>query len=203
MLIDDAAVANVSDLGACLRELEVQGNYFGQFSMTIVLYDEEKSKVRRSVAEVSKVFATQGAQLTEESYNLLNAWLAVIPGNSIYNVRRLLLLNTNYADLAFLFRPSVGALVDSHLGSEYLAVFETNQHTPYFFNLHHLDIGHLLALGMTGAGKSFLMNFLLTYLQKYEPLTYIFDLGGSYGPLTQIFHGRLCSSGHGHPFLLD
>ena len=106
VLVDDAAVANVSDLGACLRELEVQGNYFGQFSMTVVLYDEEQSRVRRSVAEVSKVFATQGAQLTEESYNLLNAWLAVIPGNSAFNVRRLLLLNTNYADLAFLFRPT-------------------------------------------------------------------------------------------------
>ena len=44
-------------------------------------------------------------------------------------------------------------------------------------------------LGMIGAGKSFLMNFLLTYLQKYEPLTFIFDLGGSYRPLTQMFHG--------------
>lgn len=189
VLVDDAAVANVSDLGACLRELEVQGNYFGQFSMTVVLYDEEPSKLRRSVAEVSKVFATQGAQLTEESYNLLNAWLAVIPGNSTYNVRRLWLLNTNYADLAFLFRPSVGALVNSHLNAEYLAVFETNQHTPYFFNLHHLDVGHMLALGMTGSGKSFLMNFLLTYLQKYDPLTFIFDLGGSYRPLTEMFQG--------------
>ena len=189
VLVDDAAVANVSDLGACLRELEVQGNYFGQFSMTVVLYGEDQSRVRRAAPEVSKVFATQGAQLTEESYNLLNAWLAVIPGNSTYNVRRLWLLNTNYADLAFLFRPSAGALVNGYLGAEYLAVFETNQHTPYFFNLHHFDIGHLLALGMTGAGKSFLMNFLLTYLQKYDPLTFIFDLGGSYGPLTQMFQG--------------
>ena len=189
VLVDDAAVANVSELGACLTEIEVHGNYFGEFSMTVVLYDEDRSKLRRSVAEVSKVFATQGAQLTEESYNLLNAWLAVIPGNSTYNVRRLRLLNTNYADLAFLFRPSVGALVNSHLNAEYLAVLETNQHTPYFFNLHHLDVGHLLALGMTGSGKSFLMNFLLTYLQKYDPLTFIFDLGGSYKPLTQMFHG--------------
>ena len=45
VLVDDGAVANVSDLGACLRELEVEGNYFGEFSVTVVLYDEERSKL--------------------------------------------------------------------------------------------------------------------------------------------------------------
>jgi type IV secretion system protein VirB4 len=34
-----------------------------------------------------------------------------------------------------------------------------------------------------------LINFLLTHLQKYEPFTYIFDLGGSYEILTRLFQG--------------
>src|SRR5439155_20149401 len=33
------------------------------------------------------------------------------------------------------------------------------------------------------------VNFLLTHLQKYEPFTYIFDLGGSYENLTRLFQG--------------
>ena len=45
-------------------------------------------------------------------------------------------------------------------------------------------------LGATGSGKSFLLNFLLTHLQKYDPLTTIFDLGGSYESLTTLFDGR-------------
>jgi len=46
-----------------------------------------------------------------------------------------------------------------------------------------------MILGRTGAGKSFLLNFLITNLQKYEPHTFIFDLGGSFESVTQLFYG--------------
>jgi type IV secretion/conjugal transfer VirB4 family ATPase len=189
MLIDNGAVALVSDLGGCLEEMEVHGRYFGQFSLTIVLYDKDRTALKRSVADCFKVFATQDAQLMEERYNLLNAWLAVIPGNDAYNLRRLWLSNTNYADLSFLFAPSTGEPQNAHLGAEYLAVLEGQGGVPYFLNLHYQDIAHSLVLGATGSGKSFFLNFLLTNLQKYEPLTFIFDLGGSYESLTRLFGG--------------
>jgi type IV secretion system protein VirB4 len=44
-------------------------------------------------------------------------------------------------------------------------------------------------LGATGGGKSFLLNFLLMHAQKYDPLTFIFDLGRSYESLTRLFGG--------------
>jgi energy-coupling factor transporter ATP-binding protein EcfA2 len=78
---------------------------------------------------------------------------------------------------------------NSHLRQEYLAVLETNHHTPYFLNLHYRDVAHTMILGRTGAGKSFLLNFLITNLQKYDPHTFIFDLGGSFESLTQLFGG--------------
>jgi len=46
-----------------------------------------------------------------------------------------------------------------------------------------------MILGRTGAGKSFLLNFLITNLQKYSPHTFIFDLGGSFESLTHLFGG--------------
>ncbi len=196
MLIDDAAVAQVGDLGACLEELEVKGRSFGAFSMTIVLFDEDRARVKRAVAECFKVFATHDAQLTEERYNLLNAWLAILPGNSAYNLRSLWLLDTNYADLSFLFTLHTGETQNAHLGgAEYLAVLETSHRTPYFLNLHCGDIAHTLILGGTGSGKSFFVNFLLTHGQKYAPLTYVFDLGGSYENVTRLFGGAYLSVG--------
>ena len=48
---------------------------------------------------------------------------------------------------------------------------------------------------MTGSGKSFLCNFLLTHGQKYAPRTFIFDLGGSYRMLTQLFGGSYLQVG--------
>jgi len=196
MLIDDAAVAQVGDLGACLEELGVKGHSFGAFSMTIALFDEDHARVKRAVAECFKVFAAHDAQLTEERYNLPNAWLALLPGNSAYNLRTLWLLDTNYADLSFLFTLHAGETRNAHLGgAEYLAVLETNHHTPYFLNLHCGDNAHTLILGATGSGKSFLVNFLLTHAQKYGPLTYLFDLGGSYENVTRLFGGAYLAVG--------
>lgn len=195
MLIDDGASAVVADLGGCLKELEVNGSYFGQFTLTLILYDLDRTKLRRSVAECFKIFSTHDAVLVEERYNLLNAFLAVIPGNRAYNLRSLWLLNTNYADLSFLFSLRTGERKNPHLGEEYLAILETNSATPYFLNLHYQDVAHTMILGATGSGKSFFLNFLLTNLQKYAPLTYIFDLGGSYESLTHLFGGSYLSVG--------
>ncbi len=189
MLVDDGAVALVADLGGCLEELEMNGRYFGQFSLTIVLYGGDLASLRRAAADCIKVFGTHDAHLTEERYNLLNAWLSALPGNSAYNLRRLWISNTNYADLAFLFAPREGEPHNAHLDTEYLGVLETEEGAPYFLNLHVRDNAHSLILGAPGSGKSFLINFLLTHLQKYAPLTYVFDLGGSYETLTRVVNG--------------
>jgi len=118
-----------------------------------------------------------------------------VPGNYAFNLRRLYLLNTNYADLSFLFTILPGEKVNAYLGAEYLAVMETDNQTPYYLNLHCGEVAHTLILGMTGSGKSYLCNFLLQNAQKYEPLTFIFDIGGSFEPLTHIFGGSYLNAG--------
>src|ERR1700675_2554115 len=189
VLLDDSKESQVRELGEGIAEIELHGNYFGQFSLTVVIYDLDMAKVDRACADFYKVFSVHDAQLYEEKYNLLNAFLAAVPGNHAHNLRSLYLLNTNYADFSFLFTLHCGEPRNSHLRQEYLAVLETNHRTPYFLNLHYRDVAHTMILGRTGAGKSFLLNFLLTNLQKYEPHTFIFDLGGSFESLTQLFGG--------------
>jgi type IV secretion system protein TrbE len=189
VLLDDSKESQVRELGEGIKEIELHGNYFGQFSLTIVIYDLDMAKVDRACADFYKVFSVHDAQLYEEKYNLLNAFLAAVPGNHALNLRSLYLLNTNYADFSFLFTLHCGEPRNSHLRQEYLAVLETNHRTPYFLNLHYRDVAHTMILGRTGAGKSFLLNFLLTNLQKYDPHTFIFDLGGSFESLTQLFSG--------------
>lgn len=190
MLIDDGAVAVVGDLGASLEETDLHGRYFGQYSLTIALHDADIAAVRRGVAQCFKTFGTHDAHLIEERYNRLNAWLAIVPGNSAYNLRHLWLLNTNYADLSFLTTLAAGCPRNDYLDAPSLAIFEGAGGVPYHFNLHCRDVAHTLVLGATGSGKSFLLNFLLTFLQRYSPTTAIFDLGGSYENLTRLFGGR-------------
>src|SRR5258707_5243200 len=189
VLLYDSRECQVRELGEGIKEIELHGNYFGQFSLTVVIYDLDLARVERACADFYKVFSVHDAQLYVEKYNLLNAFLAAVPGNSAFNLRYLYLLNANYADFSFLFTLHCGEPRNSHLRQEYLAVLETNHRTPYFLNLHYRDVAHTMILGRTGSGKSFLLNFLITNLQKYAPHTFIFDLGGSFESLTQLFGG--------------
>jgi type IV secretion system protein VirB4 len=189
VLLDDAKESQVRELGESIKELELKGNYFGQFSLTIVVYDLTQSKLDQAAAEFYKVFSVHDARINEERLNLLNAFLATVPGNYAFNLRYLNLSNPNYADYSFLFTLHGGEPVNSHLRHEYLAVLETNHRSPFFLNLHYRDVAHTIILGRTGSGKSFLLNFIITNLQKYQPHTFIFDLGGSFESLTQLFGG--------------
>jgi type IV secretion system protein VirB4 len=195
MLVDDGAAGVVTELGGCLAELELHGRRFGQFSLSVVLFDFDRGSLRRSVAECIKVLGAHDGQFIEERYNLLNAWVAALPGNHAHNLRRLWISDANYADLAFLFTQRTGAPRNAHLNAEYLAAFETEAGTPYFFNLHYKDNAHTLILGATGSGKSFLASMLLASLQKYGPFTFIFDLGGGYESLTRLFGGTYLALG--------
>src|SRR5688572_24056348 len=195
MLVDDSASATVGQLGDALTALEVHGHFFGQCSLTLVLHGTDARALQQQTAETLKAMSVHDGSLFEETYNLLNAWLSVIPGNGAHNLRRLALLETNLADLSFLFSLDQGQAVSPHLGREALAVFETRHHTPYAFNLHVEDVGHTLVLGATGSGKSFLINFIVTHAQKYEPLTVILDLGHSYRKLATLLEGRYLEIG--------
>jgi type IV secretion/conjugal transfer VirB4 family ATPase len=198
-LVDDSKEAAVAELGEALTALGMEGKSFGEFTLTVVVYDEDRTRVEHAVAEFQKLFTQHDGLLYEERYNLLNAFFATIPGNKQFNLRKQWALNSNYADLSFLFTVDTGSQWNAHLEREHLGVLETAHATPYYFNLHSGDVAHTLLLGATGSGKSFLLNFLLESLQKYSPLTFIFDLGASYETLTRVFGGTYLNVGLKNP----
>jgi type IV secretory pathway VirB4 component len=113
-----------------------------------------RSETDQLIGEFTSVFTNADGNLFIETYNQLNAYFATVPGNYAQNLRKLYLLNTNYADLSFLFTILPGEKTNAHLGTEYLAVLETDNSTPYFLNLHNGEVAHTLILGMTGSGKT-------------------------------------------------
>ncbi len=198
-LVDDSKEAAVAELGEALTALGMEGKSFGEFTLTVVIYDEDRAKVEHAVAEFQKLFTQHDGLLYEERHNLLNAFFATVPGNKQFNLRKQWALNSNFADLSFLFSIDSGQQWNPHLEREHLAILETAHATPYYLNLHSGDVAHTLLLGATGSGKSFLLNFLLESLQKYGPLTFIFDLGASYETLTRVFGGTYLNVGLKNP----
>lgn len=195
ILVDDSKVASVTELGNALTAIGIEGKYFGEFTLSVVIYDEDRIKVEHAIAEFHKLFTLHDGLLYEERYNLLNAFFATIPGNRQFNLRKQWALNSNYADLSFLFTIDTGSKWNRQLDKEYLAVLESAHGTPYYLNLHWGDVPNTFILGAIGSGKSFTTNFIVQSAQKYSPLTFVFDLGASYQMLTQSFGGSYLNVG--------
>ena len=208
-LKDETKVEFVDDLNECLKEVQKRGNYFGKFSLTVVIYDRDRAKVEKAVSDFGKAFSNVGASLYSETYNQLSAFFATCPGNSHFNFRQLYVTNNNYADWSFLFTLHEGHRWNTFLNREALAIVETADGTPFYLNLHQRiqdgsgntsdDVAHTFLTGRTGSGKSFFSNFLTLALQKYDPRTFIFDLGGSYEKLTRLLGGSYLKIGAESP----
>jgi type IV secretory pathway VirB4 component len=152
-LVDDSKDAAVAELGGALTAFGMEGKYFGEFTLSVVVYDNDRLKVEHAVAEFQKLFTQHDGLFYEERYNLLNAFFATIPGNRQFNLRKQWALNSNYADQSFLVTIDTGSTWNPQLGKEYLAVLESVHSTPCYLNLHWGDVAHALLTGATGAGK--------------------------------------------------
>src|SRR4029078_8100587 len=81
MLVDDSASTTVKQLGDALTEVEVNGHFFGQSSRALVLRGTDARAAQHETAEAMNATPVHDVSLFEETYNLLNAWLSIVPGN--------------------------------------------------------------------------------------------------------------------------
>ncbi len=118
----------------------------------------------------------------------MEAYLGSLPGNTYANIRRPLMKTDNLADLLPLSTVYVGEECNPcpfyPENSRALAVFTTDDTTPFWFNIHNGDIGHTLMFGPTGAGKSTCIGIITAQFMGYENAQiFAFDKGNSLLPL--------------------
>jgi type IV secretion system protein VirB4 len=190
-LEDDSARTIIRDLKKALVQIEAEGGYFGKFSLSLLLHGTDAEILEHAASEAHRVLSTYEAEAIEETYGALAAYFAMLPGNHRLNVRRLWLQNTHYADLSNVYAPFCGSLTAGELQDEYLAVFETRQGMPFFFDPFHNHSFGLSIFGPRGTGKSVLGNFLCANAQKYDGYTFVFDIGGSFEENARNFGGSV------------
>jgi type IV secretion system protein VirB4 len=109
------------------------------------------------------------------------------------------LAEDHHARLSSVFAPHIGHPHSEDLDSEYLNIFETRTRTPFFQDVYVDGVRVMLTIGPTGTGKSVHGNALVALEQKYGGFTYIFDIGGSYESVVELYGGKVDRVGKDGP----
>ena len=184
-----AADASVDDLSDIIRSLDKTGQ--GEFSMRLLLAAKSPEQLHETIPAVHRLFVDARAQVMEESLGNLSAFYAMFPGNRNFNVFTLWLGEDHHARLSSVYAPSLGHLKSDDLEDEYLNVYETRTHTPFFLDPYVDGARIMLILGPTRSGKSVHANLTVAHERKYDGFTYIFDVGNSYESVVQLYGGRV------------
>ena len=184
-----AADANVDDLSEVIRSLDKIGQ--GEFTMRLLLAAKSKEQLHETIPAVHRLFVDARAQVIEESLGNLSAFYTMFPGNEKFNVFPLWLAEDHHARLSSVYAPSIGHPHSEDLDNEYLNVFETRTRTPFFQDAFVNGVKVGMMLGPTGSGKSVHSNQHIAMELKYGGFVYIFDIGGSYESVVELYGGKV------------
>ena len=192
-----AANINVDDLSEVIRGLDKKAQ--GEFSLRLLLAARSPEQLSDVVPAVHRIFVDARAQVMEETLGNLSSFYAMFPGNHKFNVFPLWLSEDHHARLSSVFAPSIGHPHSDDLDSEYLNIFETRTRTPFFQDVYVDGVRVMLIIGPTGSGKSVHGNAAIALEQKYGGFTYIFDIGGSYESVVELYGGKVDRVGKDGP----
>jgi type IV secretion/conjugal transfer VirB4 family ATPase len=179
-LVDNDAGNKVADADLALQALGQDYVAFGYLTTTITVADTDPARADRKLRVVERVVNGLGFTLIRERLNAVEAWLSSLPGQVYANVRQPLVHTLNLAHLMPLSSVWAGPARNAHLDGPPLLVAETGGSTPFRLSTHVGDVGHMLVVGPTGAGKSVLLALMALQFRRYPGARVcLFDKGWS------------------------
>ena len=189
-LEDSDSLNKAQDVDDALQELGGDHCSFGDFTLTVTVWDENEQTATEKARAVQQVIDGVGLVSEIEDFNAVQAWFGSLPGHAYADVRRPLISSLNVCDLAPLSAVWSGPARCAHLNGPPLLVTRTKGSTPFRLSLHQGDVGHTIIAGPTGAGKSTLLNLLSCQWLRYpKARVYIFDKGASCRAMTLAMGG--------------
>lgn len=179
-LLDSDADNKVVDADQALQALGGDHVAFGYLTTTITVADQSRDAVEDKVRSVERIVNGLGFTCVREGVNAVEAWLSSLPGHVYANVRQPLVHTLNLAHLMPLSSVWAGPVGNQHLAGPPLLVAKTAGSTPFRLSTHVGDVGHMMVVGPTGAGKSVLLSLIALQFRRYPGAqVYIFDKGNS------------------------
>ncbi|ADW71390.1 VirB4 family type IV secretion system protein [Granulicella tundricola] len=192
-----AASLSVDDLSGVIRELDKKSQ--GIYSLSLLCAADSAEQLQAVTPSVHRIFVEARAQVVAETLGNLSAFYAMFPGNRKFQVFETWLGENHHARLSNAFAPHTGHPYSEDLDAEYLNIFETRSGTPYYQDVYVNGVRVMLILGPTGTGKSVHGNQAVSHEQKYNGFTFIFDIGGSYESVVELYGGKVDRVGKDGP----
>ena len=180
VLVDSDAANKAEDADLALQELGADHVGMALVTATVTVWDEDAALAAEKLRQVEKVIQGRDFTCVAEGMNGLEAWLGSLPGHVYANVRQPPVATLNLVHMLPISAVWAGLERDPHWDAPPLFYARTEGTTPFRFALHVGDVGHTLAVGPTGAGKSVLLAFMAMQFRRYPGARIVaFDFGGS------------------------
>ena len=167
-------------------DIETDVASLGYYTSCIMVWDSDYKAAKKKAEIVRTIINSVGFTCKEETYNALESWKSMLPGQIYANYRSLPVMSNNLSHCVPLSSVWAGLRINEHAGRVSgvdlpHVTCSTQEGTPFFLNLNPGgDVGHTAVWGPTGAGKSTLLNLLEAQFFRYpDSQVIVFDKGKS------------------------
>ncbi len=179
----DKAVTQIAELDHAMDQL-ASGNFvLGEYHFSIAVYAASQEALSQQIATTRAELSNAGFVSVKEDLAVTAAFYAQFPGNWKYRTRLANVSSLNFLGLSPLHNFATGKPANNPWGDA-VTVLQTTNGQPYYFNFHATHpaensfgekaIANTMVIGKSGTGKTALINFLLSQVQKLDPAPTIF-----------------------------
>ncbi|MGF6712214.1 type IV secretion system protein VirB4 [Luteibacter sp. W1I16] len=179
----DKAVSQIIELDHAMDQL-ASGNFvLGEYHFSIAIYAASQELLSQQIASTRAELSNAGFVSVKEDLAVTAAFYAQFPGNWKYRTRLANVSSLNFLGLSPLHNFATGKKENNPWGN-CVTTLQTTNGQPYYFNFHATHpaenslgekaIANTMVIGKSGTGKTALINFLLSQVQKLDPSPTIF-----------------------------
>ncbi|RDS83375.1 VirB4 family type IV secretion/conjugal transfer ATPase [Dyella psychrodurans] len=179
----DKAVSQIVELDNAMDQL-ASGNFvLGEYHFTLAIYASSQDALSQQLASTRAELSNAGFVSVKEDLAVAASFYSQLPTNWKFRTRLANVSSLNFLGLSPLHNFATGKKENNPWG-ECVTVLQTTNGQPYYFNFHATHpaenslgekaIANTMVIGKSGTGKTALINFLLSQVQKIKPSPTIF-----------------------------
>lgn len=174
----DKAMSQIVELNVAMDGVASNSFIFGEYHLTLAVYANQSDRLNEIASDVRAQLASAGFISVREDLAAIGSFYAQLPGNWKLRARKTKLTSLNFLSFSPMHNFASGKERNNPWGDAVTTLQSANGQ-PYYFNFHATKVNEIslgesalantIIIGKSGTGKTALVNFLLSQVQKFTP----------------------------------